>query len=107
MDLLIDLDRRFARAVSQGRGIKLSAELVDAMVQNTTIVQQLGELKAQLLKEQAECRAQARQRINGVDSGSTNFASRTGALEALITTSSGTNLRHRDAAAAVLRARRT
>lgn len=52
---LVALDRKVSRALSAGRGIKLSAEELELLA-GLGMIEQLADSKAKALKEQARCR---------------------------------------------------
>jgi hypothetical protein len=87
---IVDLDRKVSRAIERGKGVTLSAEQLDVLTQ-IGILKNLAEAKAEILKEQAECRLKGS--ISEASSGSTMPAEKVGSPSAPISTSGGTHLK--------------
>jgi hypothetical protein len=88
-DSLVRLDRKVSRALSNGRGIKLSAEELELLA-SLGMIEQVSDAKAKALKEQARCRQLRVVSTNGGHSGSTSHEVQTDVQSARDGISGGT-----------------
>lgn len=86
---LVSLDRKVSRALSNGRGIKLSAEELELLA-GLGMIEQLADSKAKALKEQARCRQLRVVSTSEGRSGLTMSGEPTASLPAIDGTSGGT-----------------
>ena len=86
---LVALDRKVSRALSAGRGIKLSAEELELLA-GLGMIEQLADSKAKALKEQARCRQLRVVSTSEGHSGSTTSGAPTASPPAIAGTSGGT-----------------
>jgi hypothetical protein len=102
--LAVDLDRKLSRAMTRGKGMKLSAAQLDLLV-SLGLLEALADAKAQILKEQARCRQIRVESINGEGFGSTLFEAQTASQQATDSIFGGTTATE-GASSARARARR-
>ncbi|QZP06850.1 hypothetical protein [Caenibius sp. WL] len=85
---LVRLDRKVSRALSNGRGIKFTAEEL-ALLASLGMIEQLSEAKAKALKEQARCQQLRVVSINEGHTGSISYEAQMGSPSATGGTSGG------------------